>query len=85
VGATLHLASGYFLEFSDKEFAMKRILFGLGAVALAALTTGCGAYYERSYAVAAPGTTYYGDNYYNGYYYRSYPSTAYAYPSTAYA
>jgi len=67
---------------------MTRILFGIAAVGLAALTTGCGAsYYDRSYAVAAPGATYYGDRYYDGYTYRTYPyrtypSTAYAYPST---
>ena len=49
---------------------MRRILFGLGAVALAALTSGCGAYYERSYAYAPPGTVYYGDAYYpSGYRY----------------
>ena len=64
---------------------MKRILFGLGAVALATLTAGCGAsYYDRSYAVAAPGATYYGDRYYDGYTYRTYPSQAYVYPSNAY-
>ena len=37
---------------------MRRILFGLGAVALAALTSGCGAYYERSYAYAPPAAVY---------------------------
>jgi hypothetical protein len=58
---------------------MKRILFGIGAVGLAALTTGCGAYYERSYAVAAPGAVYYGDRYYPSGYRYYYPSTAYVY------
>ena len=62
---------------------MRLILFGIGAVGLAALTAGCGSYYERTnYAYAAPGATYYGDRYYDGYAYRTYPSTAYAYPST---
>jgi hypothetical protein len=74
---------------------MKSIVFGLSAVALAALTGACG-YSERTYAVqgpapstesavAVPGAEYYGDRYYSpGYYY--YPSnTAYVYPSnTAY-
>jgi hypothetical protein len=65
---------------------MKRILFGVGAVALAALTSGCGSYYERSYAYAPPGATYSGDRYPAGYrYYNTYPSTAYAYPATAYS
>lgn len=71
---------------------MKSIVFGLSAVALAALTGACG-YSERTYAVAAPGyerpvaapgATYYGDRYYssNGYYY---PSTSgYYAPRTAY-
>lgn len=63
---------------------MRRILFGLGAVALAALTSGCGAYYERSYAVAPPGATYYGDRTYDGRYYRTYPSQAYVYQNNAY-
>jgi hypothetical protein len=54
---------------------MRRILFGIGAVGVAALTAGCGSYYERTnYAYAAPGATYYGDRYYDGYAYR-YPST----------
>lgn len=61
---------------------MKRILLGLAAVGLATLTAGCGAYYERSYAVATPGATYHGDRYYDGY--RAYPQTAYAYPSSGY-
>jgi hypothetical protein len=64
---------------------MRQFLFATGAVALAALTAGCGTYYDRSYAYAPPGATYYGDRYYDGYTYRRYPSTAYAYPSTAYA
>jgi hypothetical protein len=64
---------------------MRRLLFATGAVALAALTAGCGSYYDRTnYAYAAPGTPYYGSRYYNGYTYRTYPSTAYAYPSNAY-
>lgn len=49
---------------------MKRILVGLGAVALASLTAACG-YSERT-TYAAPGATYY-----DGYTYRTYPSTAY--------
>jgi len=59
---------------------MRKFLFATGAVALAALTAGCGSYYDRTnYAYAAPGATYYParSNYY-------YPSTAYAYPSNAY-
>ena len=64
---------------------MRQFLFATGAAALAALTAGCGTYYDRSYAYAAPGATYYGDRYYDGYTYRRYPATAYAYPSTAYA
>jgi hypothetical protein len=61
---------------------MKRIVFGLGAVALAALVAGCG-YSEHTYAVqagpvyerpvAVPGATYYGDSYY------SYAPPAYVY------
>jgi hypothetical protein len=63
---------------------MKTVVFGVAAVALAALTAGCG-YSERTYAVqgpapsyerpvAVPGAEYYGDRYYsNGYYY--YPSS----------
>jgi hypothetical protein len=61
---------------------MKRILLGLGAVGLAAMTTGCGAYYERSYAVAPPGAVYYGDRYQPNY--RYYPSTAYYTPAPGY-
>ena len=49
---------------------MKSIVFGLSAIALAALTTACG-YSERTYAVAAPGAEYYGDTYYSSYYYPS--------------
>ena len=57
---------------------MRRILFGIGAVGLAALTAGCGSYYERTnYAYASPGATHYGNRYYDGYTYRTYPSTAY--------
>jgi hypothetical protein len=56
---------------------MKRILIGLGAVALASLTAACGYSDRTNYAVAAPGATYYGDRYYDGYAYRTYPSTAY--------
>jgi len=82
---SLYRAPGHFPEFSDKEYAMNRILFGLGAVTLSVLTAGCGAYYERTnYAYAPPGATYYGDRYYDGYASRTYPSTAYVYPSTAY-
>jgi hypothetical protein len=64
---------------------MRKVLFTTAAVALAALTAGCG-YSERTqYAYAPPGATYNGDRSYNGYGYRtSYPSTAYAYPSNAY-
>ena len=53
-----------------KEIAMKSIVVGLSAIALAALTAGCG-YSERTYAVAAPGATYYSDAYYPSYYYPS--------------
>jgi hypothetical protein len=63
---------------------MRQILYAAGAVALAAMTAGCGTYYDRSYAYAPPGATYYGDRYYDGYTYRTYPSQAYAYPSNAY-
>jgi hypothetical protein len=64
---------------------MKRILFGIGAVGLATLTAGCGAYYERSYAVAPPGAVYYGDRYApSGYRYYSYPSQAYVYDTGGY-
>jgi len=69
---------------------MRRFLFATSALALAALTAGCGSYYERTnYAYARPGATYYGDRYYDGYTYRTYPSrtypsTAYAYPSNPY-
>jgi hypothetical protein len=38
-----------------QEFTMRQFLFATGAVALAALTAGCGTYYDRSYAYAAPG------------------------------
>lgn len=59
---------------------MRKILFTAGAVALAALTAGCG-YTERTqYAYAPPGATYHGDRYYDGHAYRAYPSNAY--PST---
>jgi len=63
---------------------MKTVFIGLAAVALAALTSGCG-YSERTYAVqasapsaeravAVPGAEYDGDRTYsNGYYY--YPSS----------
>lgn len=62
---------------------MKTVVFGLAAVALAALTGACG-YSERTYAVqgpapstqsavAVPGAEYHGDRYYSGGYY--YPST----------
>jgi hypothetical protein len=63
---------------------MKTVVFGLAAVTLAALSSGCG-YSERTYAVqapapgvqgavAVPGAEYYGDRTYsNGYYY--YPSS----------
>ena len=65
---------------------MKRIVFGLSAIVLAALTAGCG-YSEHTYAVqapapayerpvAVPGATYYGDRYYDArtrtYVYRGY-------------
>ena len=54
---------------------MKPIVFGLGAIVLAALTAGCG-YSEHTYAVqgpapsyerpvAVPGAGYYGDRYYS--------------------
>ena len=58
---------------------MKSIVFGLSAVALAALTGACG-YSERTQAVVAPsyerpvavpGAEYYGDSYYSSYYYPS--------------
>jgi len=62
---------------------MKRVVFGLSAIVLAALTAGCG-YSERTYAVqapapayerpvAVPGATYYGDRAYD------YPRTTYVY------
>jgi hypothetical protein len=63
---------------------MRKFLFATGTVALAALTAGCGSYYDRTNYAYAPGS-YYGNRYYDGYTYRTYPSTAYAYPSTAYA
>jgi len=55
---------------------MKAIVYGLVATILAALSAGC-AYTERTAAVAAPGTEYYGDRYYSA------PSTAYVYPAPA--
>ena len=63
---------------------MRKTLFATGAVALAALTAGCGTYYDRSYAYAPARTGYYGERYYSPYAYRTYPSTAYVYPSNAY-
>ena len=64
---------------------MRKILFVTGAVTLAALTAGCGSYYERTnYAYARPAATYHGERYYDGYTYRTYPSTAYAYQSNPY-
>lgn len=63
---------------------MRQMVYGLGAIALATLTSACGGYTERTYAVAAPGATYYGDRYYDGYTYRRYPSTAYYTPSPYY-
>ena len=64
---------------------MRRILFATGALALAALTAGCGYSQRTQYAYAPPGGTYYGDRaparpYYvtpSGYAYQSnrYPST----------
>ena len=62
---------------------MKRIVFGLSAIVLAALTAGCG-YSEHTYAVqgpapayerpvAVPGATYYGDRAYDQ------PTTTYVY------
>ena len=62
---------------------MKRFVFGLSAIVLAALTAGCG-YSEHTYAVqtpapayerpvAVPGATYYGDRAYDA------PRTAYVY------
>ena len=64
---------------------MRRILFATGALALAALTAGCGYSQRTQYAYAPPGGTYYGDRaparpYYvtpSGYAYQSNP-----YPST---
>jgi hypothetical protein len=54
---------------------MKKIVFGLSAVVLAALSAGC-TYREHTQAVvAAPGAEYYGDRYYT-------PAPAYYYPST---
>jgi hypothetical protein len=61
---------------------MRQILYGACVVALAALTAGCGTYYERSYAYAPPGAVYYGDRYPARSYY--YPSTAYVSPSPYY-
>lgn len=67
---------------------MRRILFATGAVALAALTAGCGSYTERTqYAYAPPGATYYGDRapastYPASTYYVN--RSGYAYPSNAY-
>lgn len=63
---------------------MRQILFATGAVALAALTAGCGSYTERTqYAYAPPG--------YSGYYSNRTPASTYyvtpsgyAYPSNAY-
>lgn len=63
---------------------MKTVVIGLAAVALAALTAGCG-YSERTSAVqgpapatesavAVPGAEYHGDRYYSGGYYY-YPSS----------
>jgi len=63
---------------------MKRVVFGLAALSLAALAGGCG-YSERTYAVqapapayerpvAVPGAEYYGDR----------PVTYYYAPSSAY-
>jgi hypothetical protein len=62
---------------------MKRIVLGLSAIVLAALTAGCG-YSEHTYAVqgpapayerpvAVPGATYYGDRAYD------YPTSTYVY------
>ena len=62
---------------------MKRIVFGLTAIVLAALTSACG-YSEHTYAVqgpapayerpvAVPGATYYGDRAYDQ------PRTTYVY------
>ena len=64
---------------------MRKILFVTGAVALAALTAGCGYSQRTQYAYAPPGGSYYGDrapasSYYvtpSGYAYQSNP-----YPST---
>lgn len=62
---------------------MRKILFLTGAVALAALTAGCG-YSERTqYAYARPGATYYGDRAPASTYYVA-PASGYAYPSNAY-
>jgi hypothetical protein len=66
---------------------MRKFLFAASAVALAALTAGCGYSERTNYAYAAPGATYSGDRYYNAYgnrAYRTYPSTASAYPSNNY-
>ncbi len=62
---------------------MRQILFATGAVALAALTAGCGSYTERTqYAYAPPGAVYYGDRAPASTYYVT--PTGYAYPSNAY-
>ncbi len=58
---------------------MKRILIGLGAVALASLTAACGYSEQTRYAYAAPGATYY-----DGYTYPSPNQASYQNSTTGY-
>lgn len=63
---------------------MSKILYLTGAVALAALTAGCGSYTERTqYAYSPAVSPYYGDRAPARAYYVS-PASGYAYPSNAY-
>ena len=62
---------------------MRKILFATGAVALAALTAGCGTLHD-AICLCASGATYYGDRAMAGTPIAPLPRRRYAYPSNSY-